>query len=472
MIVAPHLDRAIRQAAAVADDRLLREDIRRVKSAWFGPWYRPLCNDGTMLLLGARSGFEALLARLANQTIRIVIVERSEALRSRVAGLLGDGAEIYPDPIQALQTGLPKEVAFARIDVGSLDAEALYALFRDHRVAHICGEATAALVDPLALYRLCRSHADSFFFQFSDLGHSITCNVPAAPIEVSVVVPAYGVAAVLPQCLDSLVRQTMRKLEVIVVDDGSPDASGQIADEYAERYPDRFRVIHKANGGCASARMAGLKSARGEFVGFVDGDDWVEAEMYEELYRVGVLRGCDLAQCGFYECFEDGSRIYHPVTVGGDGPHGISGVVEDARRLPLMKPAIWRRIYRREFLEKEKIEFPTHIQRFDDLPFEFNVMERATRIGLLPDCYYAYRQGRAGQDMEARDERLFVHFDIFEYLKDELRGDLLSERKFREVQHHTHRWALKRIRPELRVAYFSRMARQAGFSRAIRTVLF
>jgi glycosyltransferase involved in cell wall biosynthesis len=458
MIVPPYFDEAVRRATAVADDDLLSEDIEHVTGAWLGPWCRPLCNDGMMLLFGARSGFEALLASLANQATRIVVVERSGALRSRIAKLLGDSAEIYPDPIQALETGLPNEIAFARIDIGTFDLEALRALFGGHRVAHICGEATAALVDPLTLYRLCRSRADSFFFQFSDLGHSIAGNVSAVPIEVSVVVPAYGVAAVLPQCLDSLVRQTIRKLEVIVVDDGSHDASGQIADEYAERYPDRFRVIHKVNGGCASARMAGLKSARGEFVGFVDGDDWVEPEMYEELYRVCALRGCDLAQCGFCECFEDGT-------------HGISGIVEDPRRLSPMQPAIWRRIYRREFLEREKIEFPTHIRRFDDLPFEFNVMERAMRIGLLPDCYYAYRQGRPGQDVEARDERLFAHFDIFEYLKNELRGDLRSERKFREVQHHTHRWALQRIHPHLRIPYFGRMVRQAGFRRALRTAL-
>ena len=74
-------------------------------------------------------------------------------------------------------------------------------------------------------------------------------------------------------------------------------------------------------------------------------------------------------------------------------------------------------------------------------------MERATRVGLVPDFYYAYRQGRPGQDMDARDERLFVHFDIFKSLKNGLRGDLLSERKFSEVQHYTHRLGLKRINP-------------------------
>ena len=285
-------------------------------------------------------------------------------------------------------------------------------------------------------------------------------------------IPAYNEERAIGSVIEAILMVCSHLVEeVIVVDDGALDASGQIADEYAERYPDRFRVIHKANGGCASARMAGLESARGEFVGFVDGDDWVEPEMYEELYRVGAVRGCDLAQCGFYECFEDGTRVYHPATVGGDGPHGISGVVEDSRRLPPMKPAIWRRIYRREFLLREGIEFPLHLRRFDDLPFEFNVMERATRIGLVPDCYYAYRQGRPGQDMEARDERLFVHFEIFEYLKSGLQGDSLSERKFRDVQHNTHRWALKRIHPRLRASYFSRMVRQTGFNRALRTAL-
>lgn len=467
MITPPNLNDAIWRARSVTDDNVLWEDVWRVRNAWFGPYYRPLANGGTMLLFGARSGLEALLASLANKTTRIIVVEQSGVLRNRLAKLLGQNVEIYPS---ALRADLPKQITFARIDKWSFDPETLRAIFADRRVTHICGEATAGMVDPLTLYRWYQSRADSFFFQFAELGYSIAGNKAPAPVEVSVVVPAYKVAAFLPQCLDSLLHQTMCKLEVIVVDDGSPDESGQIAENYAEHYPDRFRVIHQPNGGCASARMAGLKSARGEFVGFVDGDDWVEPQMYEELYRVAALRGCDVAQCGFYEWFTDGTRQYHDPTVGGDGLYGVSGVVEDVRRLPQMIPAIWRKIYRREFLLREGLEFPAHIRRHDDLPFAFNVMERASRLGLIPDWYYAYRLGRPGQDVEARDERLFVHFDIFEYLRKCLRGDDLSWKKFRDVQSASHGWALARIAPRLWARYWTKVVRQAGIVTAVRAL--
>src|SRR5258707_4074663 len=264
MITPPNLTDAIWRARSIADDSLLSEDVWRVKNAWVGPLCRPLSHRPTMLLFGARSGLEALLANLANKTTRIVVMELPGVLRNRLAKHLGRDVEIYSNAGQALQAGLPKEIAFARIDMRSFDPDSLQAVFAERRVAHICGETTTALIDPLALYRWCRSHADSFFFQLADLGHSIAGNKHAPPIEVSVVVPVYKVAAVLPQCLDSLLHQTMRKLEVIVVDDGSVDESGQIADGFANRHPDRFRVVHQTNGGCASARMAGLQSRTGE----------------------------------------------------------------------------------------------------------------------------------------------------------------------------------------------------------------
>ena len=92
---------------------------------------------------------------------------------------------------------------------------------------------------------------------------------------ISVIIPVYNVAEYLPQCLDSVVSQTYRNLEIITVDDGSTDGSGTICDQYAEK-DSRFRVIHKANGGVSSARNEGLKTAVGDLIGFVDADDWIE----------------------------------------------------------------------------------------------------------------------------------------------------------------------------------------------------
>ncbi|HCI64916.1 MAG TPA: glycosyl transferase, partial [Clostridiales bacterium] len=99
---------------------------------------------------------------------------------------------------------------------------------------------------------------------------------------ISVIVPVYRVEAFLPRCLDSIRGQTYKNLEIILVDDGSPDNCGKICDEYAEM-DSRIRVIHKKNGGLSSARNAGLDVAVGDYIGFVDSDDWIAPEMYETL---------------------------------------------------------------------------------------------------------------------------------------------------------------------------------------------
>lgn len=113
---------------------------------------------------------------------------------------------------------------------------------------------------------------------------------------ISVIVPVYGVEKYLPACIDSLLAQTHENIEIILVDDGSPDNSGKICDEYAEK-DSRVRVIHKQNGGVSSARNAGLDVASGDLIGFVDSDDTVAPTMYEELYSELVRTSSDVAIC-------------------------------------------------------------------------------------------------------------------------------------------------------------------------------
>lgn len=116
---------------------------------------------------------------------------------------------------------------------------------------------------------------------------------------LSVIVPVYNVQNYLKRCLDSLQSQTYANLEFILVDDGSSDGSGKICDEYAA-CDDRFRVIHQENSGAASARNVGLDVARGEWIGFVDSDDYIEPDMYSYLLELGKRYGADIAQCGMF----------------------------------------------------------------------------------------------------------------------------------------------------------------------------
>lgn len=117
---------------------------------------------------------------------------------------------------------------------------------------------------------------------------------------ISVIVPVYKVEPYLPKCLDSICNQTFRDMEIILVDDGSPDNCGKICDEYMEKDP-RIRVIHKENGGLSSARNAGISIAQAELIGFVDSDDWIEPDMFEFLYTNLIQEDADISVCGIYE---------------------------------------------------------------------------------------------------------------------------------------------------------------------------
>lgn len=127
--------------------------------------------------------------------------------------------------------------------------------------------------------------------------------------KISIIVPVYKVELYLRQCIDSIITQTYKNLEIILVDDGSPDDCGAICNEYAE-HDNRIIVIHKENGGLSDARNAGLDIAKGNYIGFVDSDDWIEPDMYESLYNNLVDNDADIACCGYYESYVN-ENIFH-----------------------------------------------------------------------------------------------------------------------------------------------------------------
>ena len=116
---------------------------------------------------------------------------------------------------------------------------------------------------------------------------------------ISIIVPIYNVAPYLSQCIESLMEQTYKDIEMILVDDGSTDNSPAICEEYKKKDP-RIRVIHQENKGVVSARKEGLRAARGTYIGFVDGDDWIEPDMYACMYQKLIDQKVDIVMCGRY----------------------------------------------------------------------------------------------------------------------------------------------------------------------------
>ena len=451
-------------------DGVFAADLLRVlEDGQGGAWSPVPGRVPTLVYFGARSGLEAHLAQARLGAVTIAIVETDPVRRAAVArSLARHGAVVCLDPADgaAIERVLAG-AAFVRVDADHRpDA---WARLEDADLDYLCGTFRSTLVDPLGLYRLSRRIARRF--QLRDLaegGRSLEGARGASPVEVSIIVPAYDVAGQLEQCLQSLVRQTIESLEILVVDDGSRDATAAIAGDFEARFPHRLRLIHQANGGCAAARSTGLKEARGEYVGFVDGDDWVEPTMFETLFRAASLHDVEIAQCGYREVYADGSTAT-PVAERASQPSRDGRcVVTRAIDLAATRPTIWRRLYRRAFLNSHRIAFPVHIRSFDDTAFQFETLVRAGRVALLPEVGYNYRQGRVGQDIAARDRRLFAFFDVFDWLDAKLAAIACrcSDRQLLRVELNCHVWALERIEPAIREEYRRRALRQLARRRA------
>lgn len=227
---------------------------------------------------------------------------------------------------------------------------------------------------------------------------------------VSVIIPVYGVERYLAECVDSLLTQTHKDLEIILVDDQSPDRCPEICDAYA-RKDQRIRVIHKPNGGAASARNAGLDAARGAYICFVDSDDVVSVDYVEKLLKELTSAQADIAVCGFTQYTKTGQ------TVCADREH--SGVYQRNEYLgQFLKnwtcALLWNKIFRSDVIGKLRM---VEGHKIDDEFFTYQVVLNAEKIAVFDQPLYHYRMRRSSvmRDLCADGGRLLL--DRIEYMQ-------------------------------------------------------
>lgn len=294
-------------------------------------------------------------------------------------------------------------------------------------------------------------------------------------VELSVIVPVYNVKTYLEKCLDSLTAWQAPYVEYLIVDDGSTDGSAEVIEAYAQK-DSRIRHIRKENGGCASARNRGLREAAGRYVGFVDGDDFADGQMFYKLLGRAMMGNYELAYCGYMEYDEETGAVTKVRNDWLQEPY-LTGTyrTDQVRQLMIRtRVAIWRCIYKRAFLLENGIAFHEELARFDDLPFKIESGFRARSAVCVPEYLYYYRLGREGQDVACTDDGLFVHFAIFRLL-----DKTVLTRKNRRltdylqiVKLHTHGYALSRIDRKYYAEYLQRAGRQMDETAGtIRTLL-
>lgn len=283
-------------------------------------------------------------------------------------------------------------------------------------------------------------------------------------VELSVIFPVYNVEKYLSKCLESITQWNAPYVEYIFVNDGSSDKSKEIIEEWSKK-DSRIKLYNKVNGGCASARQYGLDRANGKYIGFIDPDDFIDPTMFEKLHSRAMRGSYEIAYCGYNEFYED-TQTFAPIQDIFDKQYleGTSDVKFISRLISNLRVAIWRGIYHKDLFTKNNIKFHEELRRFDDLPFKVEVFSSASSVVAINENLYFYRLGRAGQDVSANDERLYVHFDIFKILDAFFakKGSTTQLKRYYQVKVQTHFWALSIIKEELKEEYKEKAAKDLG----------
>ncbi|WP_175951533.1 glycosyltransferase [Burkholderia sp. BCC0405] len=347
----------------------------------------------------------------------------------------------------------------AYIDWAFFSLDIVEKISRSARIDTLIGGFEESRFPARQLYQKLKPFARTFRLYSVERQNVIHWN-EAQAIDVSIIVPAYNISAYLPQCLDSLGTISGITSEVLVIDDGSKDDTAAVAAAYAEKYSN-IRLISQVNGGCAAARQRGLDEARGTYIGFVDGDDWITPGMFEKLVGAAIDTGSDVALCGYVEEYSASGTSHEVEEHFGSAQRALFDCYRvDPDEVVLHAPTIWRKIFRKNFLDVHGVRFHTDIKRFDDLLFNAEVLFCRPHTVATSGHMYHYRLERPGQTVGFKDERLFVHFDIFKALHDRVSalGTLSVERLFKQIQISTHFWVDSLLEDELKSKYRTQAA--------------
>lgn len=237
--------------------------------------------------------------------------------------------------------------------------------------------------------------------------------------KVSLIIPVYNVENYIEKCLNSVVNQTLKDMEVIIVNDGSKDLSKQKIQKYLEKYP-WIKYLEKENGGLSDARNYGMPYATGKYIAFLDSDDYVEETMYEEMYNIAEKENADMVDCDFVWEYPNRKR------------KDIGEIYKNKKEMiEKCRVVAWNKIIKREILEKTKIKFPVGL-RYEDMEFFYKLVPYINKVSFIKKCFvhYVQRENSIANTQNVRTKEIFIILDnVISYYKekglyDEYRDEL------------------------------------------------
>lgn len=294
--------------------------------------------------------------------------------------------------------------------------------------------------------------------QNQDLTSKKGCILP----KISVIVPAYKMEKFLPQCLDSILKQTLKDIEIIVVDEGDIDDCRKIIDEY-EKKDSRIKTIHEKNGGYGASMNKGIALAQGEYIGIVEADDFVDKSMFEDLYKLAIDNNADIVKSDFYYHTTAKNESRKAGKIAKYKSNKAINVKQDSSILRI-QPSIWSSIYRRTFLIENGIKFlETKGGSYQDTSFAFKTLSLADKVLLTPKSYLHYRIDNENSSVNNRG-KIYAICDEYKEINDfvenhpELKSYINSERLLN--QYYAYVWNLKRIDKRFRKDFIDQFSQE------------
>lgn len=263
-------------------------------------------------------------------------------------------------------------------------------------------------------------------------------------IKITAIMPVYGVEKYVGKCIESLQAQTFKDWELIAVDDGSPDKSGEICDEYAKN-DSRITVIHKENGGAPSARNTAIPQAKGEYLYFVDSDDWAEPTMFEDMYNAAKKNDAQLVVAGYYiDTYYSDTEFYSQEQVLPSREFKSQREFREYAYKMFDKNLLytpWNKLFSTKYIMDNNIRFRNTF--WDDFPFNLDVVRDVERVVLLDGKYYHFMRARSDSETakyrsdmyEKREEENGWMKELYSYwnISDENSMEMLSRRYIERV---------------------------------------
>lgn len=292
---------------------------------------------------------------------------------------------------------------------------------------------------------------------------------------ISVIIPIYNVEKYLRQCLDTVINQSYKNLEIILVDDGSPDGCANICEEYALK-DSRIKVIHKSNEGLGYARNTGLKHASGDYIYFLDSDDWIDLNFFECMAGAMESYNADMVICGFNKASGNKIEAHRMVS---ETEIIENEMIADSILLPMIgrestylndytiNMCVWTNLYKRSIIDKNKLLFFSEREYLsEDICFNLKYLHHINKVIMIPDCLYYYRNNPVSLTNQYKPNEYFMivrlYNEIFQLIK-----SIGLENK---IEYRLHRFFITKTRQTIALAVNTKMPFKSKYQ-IVRTIL-